>query len=695
MKRILLVFALIVGGTFGCVVGTWMTSFSAQAQYIAPYSGAVSRANNSKMADIVSVFDFIPVSLQAAIKAGTSTTDVSSYLTAMHAAVPAGVLFWFPSGQYNIGAGSTALTGRTVDITGVTFTGGGSITGAIAFYFPLKNPTLTMPNEPFQPGATLGPSAAGIAVTWTGGASKDVAFAVTNVVEATAPASGPGGAIYGAMKSFLASTDGYGLLGLCRQDTSLSASALLTCASTWGIVRGDTVGTSPNGIDALRASSETTGTTSPRAGLYINNTDTANAFVSGVEVTSALDYGIVVGLPTFADSTLIIEPTHPYSYIRKNKTEPFFVDQTGIVTGLSYKIGVSSFAAISSNDTILYDPDNNNTLSLGGNTSLINAFNNTNHLFRSKDLLTTFVTINAAGISTTQQLISTLAIGTAPLAVTSTTRVANLNVATAGNSDTVTGLSVTAGKTLSVSKSMTLTAADDTGSYTFPTGTKTLAATDIATLSSLTSIGTIGTGVWQGTVVAGLYGGTGISAAAVGDIIYASATTPTWSRLADVAIGSVLVSGGVNTAPTWSTTPILTSITGPSTFFQINSAGANSSTGVLKLLGSTTNNYVGISFYQNQSSPLASDRNYQISTNFSNTGTLDFIASTTNTGDPSATVVGTFDASGNFTVPGIIRANTGFSANGAAGLSTTCTVTAANTYVFTFGLLTTKGANCT
>ncbi len=118
MKRIILSLVLILA-----------TIVSAQAQYIAPYAGAVSRTNNSKMADIVSVFDFIPVNLQAAIKAGTSTTDVSSYLTAMHAAVPADVVFMFPSGQYNIGAGSTALTGRVVNVAGVTFTGGGNLTG--------------------------------------------------------------------------------------------------------------------------------------------------------------------------------------------------------------------------------------------------------------------------------------------------------------------------------------------------------------------------------------------------------------------------------------------------------------------------------------------------------------------------------------------------------------------------------------
>lgn len=56
--------------------------------------------------------------------------------------------------------------------------------------------------------------------------------------------------------------------------------------------------------------------------------------------------------------------------------------------------------------------------------------------------------------------------------------VPTLNQNTTGSAGSVTGLSVTAGKTLSVAKSMTLTAADDTGVYTLPTGTKTLAATD-------------------------------------------------------------------------------------------------------------------------------------------------------------------------------------------------------------------------
>jgi hypothetical protein len=56
-------------------------------------------------------------------------------------------------------------------------------------------------------------------------------------------------------------------------------------------------------------------------------------------------------------------------------------------------------------------------------------------------------------------------------------------------------------------------------------------------------------------------GGTGLSTYAVGDLIYASATTPTLSRLAAAASGSVLASIGANKAPTWTNSPTLTKLT--------------------------------------------------------------------------------------------------------------------------------------
>src|SRR3990167_1542163 len=124
MKRILLAFALIIGSLV-----------SAQAQYVVPYADAIpspGRTYSDALNDYpASVLNFIPKTLHAAIKDGTSTTDVSSYLTAMHAAVPANVPFLFPAGQYNIGAGTISLAGRVVYSDGARFTGGGSIVQAV------------------------------------------------------------------------------------------------------------------------------------------------------------------------------------------------------------------------------------------------------------------------------------------------------------------------------------------------------------------------------------------------------------------------------------------------------------------------------------------------------------------------------------------------------------------------------------
>jgi hypothetical protein len=71
------------------------------------------------------------------------------------------------------------------------------------------------------------------------------------------------------------------------------------------------------------------------------------------------------------------------------------------------------------------------------------------------------------------------------------------------------------------------------------------------TVSSLTQVGTIATGSWAATAITAHYGGTGLQTPfAVGDILYANTAT-TWARLADVATGSVLASGGVGVAPAY------------------------------------------------------------------------------------------------------------------------------------------------
>lgn len=75
-------------------------------------------------------------------------------------------------------------------------------------------------------------------------------------------------------------------------------------------------------------------------------------------------------------------------------------------------------------------------------------------------------------------------------------------------------------------------------------------------------------------------GGTNITSYAVGDILYASAST-TLSKLADVATGNVLISGGVTTAPSWGKVGLTTHVSGNLPLANIANATANS-----KLLGS-------------------------------------------------------------------------------------------------------------
>ncbi len=68
------------------------------------------------------------------------------------------------------------------------------------------------------------------------------------------------------------------------------------------------------------------------------------------------------------------------------------------------------------------------------------------------------------------------------------------------------------------------------------------------------------------------HGGTGQTSYAVGDLLYASGTT-TLSKLADVATGNALISGGVTTAPLWGKIGLTTHVSGLL-------AGTNGGTGV-------------------------------------------------------------------------------------------------------------------
>lgn len=78
---------------------------------------------------------------------------------------------------------------------------------------------------------------------------------------------------------------------------------------------------------------------------------------------------------------------------------------------------------------------------------------------------------------------------------------------------------------------------------------------------NITEVGTIITGTWTATVIGVAYGGSGLSTYTIGDLIYASGAT-TLSKLAGVATGNALLSGGVATAPSWGKVGLTTHISG-------------------------------------------------------------------------------------------------------------------------------------
>jgi len=133
-----------------------------------------------------------------------------------------------------------------------------------------------------------------------------------------------------------------------------------------------------------------------------------------------------------------------------------------------------------------------------------------------------------------------------------------------------------------------------------------------ATLVSGTNIKTVGGVSLLGSgdvgTIGAAYGGTGQSSYTVGDILFASATT-TLSKLADVATGNAIISGGVGVAPSYGkigltthisgTLPVANGGTGTATAFTAGSVVFAGASGVYaqdnaNLFWDDTNNRLGI-----------------------------------------------------------------------------------------------------
>jgi len=79
--------------------------------------------------------------------------------------------------------------------------------------------------------------------------------------------------------------------------------------------------------------------------------------------------------------------------------------------------------------------------------------------------------------------------------------------------------------------------------------------------TGVTGVGTLTAGTWQAATIAAIYGGTGLTSFTTGDLIYANSST-TLARLADVAVGNALISGGVGADPIWGKIGLATHVNG-------------------------------------------------------------------------------------------------------------------------------------
>lgn len=106
------------------------------------------------------------------------------------------------------------------------------------------------------------------------------------------------------------------------------------------------------------------------------------------------------------------------------------------------------------------------------------------------------------------------------------------------------------------------------------------------TLTATLQNKTLGTGcVWGGGTMGVGYGGTNLTSYVVGDLVYASGTS-TLAKLADVATGNVLISGGVGVIPAYGKVGLTTHISGTLAVGN-GGSGATTLTGILKGTGTT------------------------------------------------------------------------------------------------------------
>lgn len=122
---------------------------------------------------------------------------------------------------------------------------------------------------------------------------------------------------------------------------------------------------------------------------------------------------------------------------------------------------------------------------------------------------------------------------------------------------TNTAIAITSAAVSGLAPSATTDTTDASNITTGTLGTGRLSGS----YTGITGVGTLAAGTWNGSVIGAAYGGTGFGTYAVGDLLYADTTT-SLAKLADVAVGNALISGGLAASPSWGKIGLATHVDG-------------------------------------------------------------------------------------------------------------------------------------
>jgi hypothetical protein len=337
----------------------------------------------------------------------------------------------------------------------------------------------------------------------------------------------------------------------------------LSSLSVSGTIQGGTYsGTLANGIVGI---SNLSATGTPSSTTYLRGDNTwasiAGGGVTSVSVTTANGVSGSVANPT----------TTPAITLTLGAITPSSVLASGAITGTT--LGGTITTGAQPNITSL------GTLSSLGVTgavtagSIVKSGGTASQFLKADGSVDANTYLTSAGAvtsitGTANQITASASTGAVTLSLPSTisglTNVSATNLT--GTLQTAAQTNITALGTLgSLNVSGTVTAgtvSTTTVNATTLNGTLgTASQPNVTTMSSLVSIGTITTGVWNGTAIAAANGGTGQTSYTIGDLLYASSSSAL-SKLAGVATGNALISGGVGAAPTWGKINLTTHVTG-------------------------------------------------------------------------------------------------------------------------------------